>query len=291
MRISLDDLALFVRVVDGGSFTAAARATGVPQGTVSRRIAVLEAGLGVTLLNRTTRRMALTEPGRRVHDHARLMLDQAEAATREVAELRREPSGILRVTAPVILGQAFISGAIATYMERFPKVAVVVEWTTRAIDPIEDGIDVALRIGRPPDSGLTLTRLGRVRGGLFAPDARLSRSLRDPSDLNGQEIFGLGTETGMQEIVLDRDGSVARIQVNRRLAANDIQPIIAVARACNGIALLPDFAAPKAWSRLLPGWSLPAFEVNAVSAPTRGALPRVKTFLGLLSSAAKREFR
>lgn len=158
-----------MRVVESGGFTAASRATGIPQATISRRISQLEKRLGLRLLDRTTRRVVLTETGWQVFDHARAVLDQAEAAQSVVASLQAEPADRLSVVAPIILGQAFVSWIVADFMAQFPKVDMTLEWTTRSVHPLDDGIHIVVQVGRPKDSSAILTRLGDTRVRLFAP--------------------------------------------------------------------------------------------------------------------------
>lgn len=280
--ISLDDLALFVSVVETGGFTAAARKTGTPQASISRRIALLEQTMGVRLLDRTTRRVNLTEPGRRVYDRGQIMVQHALAARQLVEEMQQEPMGDLRISASVMLGQAIVANILARYIARFPQVRIAVEWTTRNVHPIEDGVDIAVRIGRLPDSGLAMTRLGTVGNAIFTPDADLARRIRLTSDLAGREIFGLGTDLGDKMLTLRRGEIVENVSVTRRMAANDAAPIIAAAQAVGGIAVLPQLAVPAGWTRLLTDWELPRLEVNAVSAATRGTLPRVRELLSML---------
>lgn len=283
----LDDLALFVRVVETGGFSAAFRLTGTPQGTISRRIAALEKHLGLTLINRTTRSIELTEPGRRVYEHARLMLDQAEAATHTLEKMQSEPVGELRVSAPIIIGQHFVSDALGIFMARYPKVLVNVEWTTRSIHPMEDGVDVAIKIGQLPDSGLVRTRLGHTHRALFtAPELALSDAITHPADLAQHSVFSLGNHLDDTTLTFRFGERTESVSVSRAMASNDVAPLVAASRARGGVAVLPDFAAPPGWIRLLPDWEMPSIEINAVSLPTRGALPRLRAFLEVLREEA-----
>ena len=168
-EVSLDDLALFTLVVEAGGFAAAGRAHGRPQATTSRRIAALERALGMQLLDRSARRIALTEVGRRVYDHARLMRDQADAARMAAAEMAETVGGSLTITAPVILGQALVVPIIAGFLRDHPKIDVQVEWTTRAVDPAQDDVDIAIRLGDAANGDLVRLRLGQARARLFAP--------------------------------------------------------------------------------------------------------------------------
>lgn len=280
----LDDLALFVEVVEAGGFTAASRRSGTPQATISRRIAALETLLGLRLLNRTTRRLGLTEAGARVFDHAQQMLIHAKAAAGAAEEMRWRPAGLIRVAAPVILGQAFISDIVAEFLSAHPEISVSLEWTTRAVDLIEEPVDVVVRIGRPADSGLTLVRLGFASTGLYAPPGWLGARPNHPTDLGGAEVYGMGRADSAGPLRLSRGDAACDVPVVHRLRANDVAPVIAAAKRGRGIAILPDFAAPTDWTRLLADWESGRYEINALTAPTRSVLPRVRLFLDALKA-------
>ncbi|MEQ8740385.1 MAG: LysR family transcriptional regulator [Hoeflea sp. D1-CHI-28] len=282
MDFGLDDLALFVRVVEAGGFTAAARRTGTPQATISRRIAQLEARLGQPLLIRTTRRIALTEVGRRVYEHAQLMLEQASAALGAAAEMAREPAGRLKVTAPVILGQAFVSSIMADYLFLHPKVNGCLEWTTRSVDPLEEDVDVAIRVAQPPHPAMRVVTLGTTRTRVYASPGWSGDEPECPADLAGHDVFGIGRALEADEVRFMRNGEVVNVKVPRRMMANDVQPIIAAAERTAGIAFLPDFAAPAGWRELLTGWTTPNLEISALLASSRGTLPKVQLFLDAL---------
>lgn len=284
---SLTDLALLVRVLESGGFTAAARATGVPQATISRRIAMLEARIGLRLLDRTTRRMALTEAGRRIFDHGRAMLDQAEAAHAALAVMQGEPSGRLSIVAPIILGQAFVADIVADFMATYPKIDVVLEWTTRQANPVEDGIDVVVRVGRPPDSSAMLTRLGHAEVCLYAPPGATGGQPRTPRDLAEYRIVALGRNLDDASLVLQNGDRIETVAVSRALVSNDVLPVIAASRAIGALALLPRFAAPEGWQDCLPEWDLPPLELNAMTAPSRGALPKIRLFLDALKQGVR----
>lgn len=285
--LGLDDVALFARVVEAGGFTAAARRTGTPQATISRRIAQLEARLGLPLLIRTTRRIALTEVGRRVYDHAQLMLEQASAALGAAAEMAREPAGRLKVTAPVVLGQAFISGIMADFLHEHPKVNACLEWTTRRVDPLEEDVDVAIRVAQPPHSALSVVSLGTTRTRVYASPGWAGPEPTCPGDLAGFEMFGIGRALEADEVSFTRGGEVTTVKIPRRMMANDVQPIIAAAARTGGVAFLPDFAAPQGWRELLTDWSTPNHEITALIAASRGALPKVRLFLDALKSGLR----
>ncbi len=278
----LGDLALLVRVVEAGGFTAAFRRTGTPQSTISRRIAALERRLRQTLLLRTTRRLELTEPGQRVFDHAKQMLAHAEAAQGAMAELLSDPSGLLRVTAPLVLGQALLTETISRFLADHPAIRMTLEWTARAIDPVEDAVDLAIRVGNPRDSSAVMVTLGSVRSCLYAPGSWEGPLPGHPDELAGHPVFGLGRAGGSDSLVFVRGRERANVAVTWRLYANDTGPVIAAAEACAGLAVLPSFVAPAGWTRLLSDWQTTPLPVSALTVRGRGALPRVRLFLQAL---------
>lgn len=283
---ALTDLALLVRVADNGGFTAAARLTGIPQATVSRRIALLEKRFGTQLLHRTTRRVSLTQAGQRIYDYARLMLDQAEAAAAAVAALQSEPTGALRIVAPVILGQVFIGDIVADFMARYPKVSVKLELTGRQVDIVEESVDIAIRVGRVRDSALRLNHLGSASTGLYAAPQYLSASpeILNPADLSSHPVLSIGLSLDPKPLTLRCSNQLEVIPLQARMACNDTIPLKKAAIAGLGIAILPRFSvADELVSgelvEVLPEWKTPTATVSALTLSSRGALPIVRLFL------------
>lgn len=283
---SLADLALFVRIADSGGFTAAARLTGIPQATVSRRLALLEKRFGTQLLHRSTRRVSLTEAGRLIYEDARSMLDRAEAARSAIAALQAEPSGVLRIIAPVILGQAFIGDIVADFMARYPKVNATLELTARQVDIVRESVDIVIRVGQLPDSSLKLNHLGFASTGLYAAPQYLSTSpkISQPSDLSTHPILSIGLAIEPTSLQLQCGDRVERVSIRSRMASNDTIPLKRAAIAGLGIAILPCFATSDALAsnqllEVLPEWKTSAAKVSALTLSARGTLPIVRLFL------------
>src|SRR5215831_7695397 len=154
---------VFVAISERGSLSAAARARGEPVANVSRKLAALESHLGARLVSRSTRRLALSEAGRRYLDSCRRVLAQVEEADRGATGDAREPHGTLRVTAPVAFGRLHVLPVIAEYLRANPRVDVALTLADRNLEWIGDGLDVAIRIGALPDSSLRAARVGAVR--------------------------------------------------------------------------------------------------------------------------------
>jgi len=159
----LPSLALFARVVQLRSFTAAARDVGLAKSAVSHRVARLEAKLGVQLLRRTTRKLTLTDEGLRVYEHCATLVSAADAAHESVAGASERLEGTVRVNAPVTFGQMHLARAVASFLERHPSIDVSLSTDDRIVDVVEGGFDVVVRIGQPRDSGLVSRKLATDR--------------------------------------------------------------------------------------------------------------------------------
>jgi DNA-binding transcriptional LysR family regulator len=196
--------------------------------------------------------------------------------------MAREPAGRLKVTAPVILGQAFVSSIMADYLFLHPKVNGCLEWTTRSVDPLEEDVDVAIRVAQPPHPAMRVVTLGTTRTRVYASPGWSGAEPECPADLVGHDVFGIGRALEADEVRFLRNGEVVNVKIPRRMMANDVQPIIAAAERIGGIAFLPDFAAPAGWRELLTDWTTPNLEITALLASSRGALPKVQLFLDAL---------
>lgn len=280
----LEDLALFGQVADQGGFTAAARRIGVPQSTISRRVAALEDRLGVKLLDRTTRRMRLTEAGQRAHDHVRRMLDEGSAARSAGHMFTAAPSGLLRIAAPVMLGRSTVPTTVRSYMRQYPEVSVGLEFTTRSLDPVEDDVDVVIRLDMPERSAARTDHLFRSRAGVFAPPSFAGTLPTTPHDIAGSELFGVVRGAARQSLFFTRAGAEIEVPVSLRLRCNDSGPVVAAAEACGGLALLPAFAAPSGWKAICPEWTLPYRDVLALTTRHGRELPRVAAFVEMLKA-------
>jgi LysR family transcriptional regulator, regulator for bpeEF and oprC len=175
MQHDLNDTLVFVKVVEHGSLTAAARALGLPKTTVSRRLRELEERLGARLLNRTTRRLALTEAGSLYYEHSRRIATELDEAESAVHQLEGSPRGLLRVTAPYSLGSAMLAPALHQFRERYPDVRLDIVLSNDLLDLVADEIDVALRIGDLPDSTLKARLLASWPAYVFAGEGYLAR--------------------------------------------------------------------------------------------------------------------
>jgi len=188
---SLTDIAVFVRVVDSGSFTAAAERLSLSKSVVSKYVTRLENRLGARLLNRTTRRLSLTEIGRAFYERSQRGLLEIEEAEAEVSRLQGEPRGTLRINAPMSFGVLHVAPAIPDFLSRYPELSVDMNLDDRKIDVIKGGFDVSVRISDLPDSSLIARRVGPCRHAVVASPEYLERhgSPRTPEELRKHNVI------------------------------------------------------------------------------------------------------
>jgi DNA-binding transcriptional LysR family regulator len=240
------DILLFVEVVERGGFTAAAKARGASKQSVSDRIAKLEHALGVRLLERTTRRVRLTDAGARYHARCASLAGQIAEANDEMRGLTTEPRGRLRVSVPVIFGRRYVMPVLTSLLRRHPELELEIVLADRRVDLVNEGFDVAVRVGELDDSSLVARRIGEGRLGYVASPAFLRRHpVARPSDLAGAACIGMRPrETWTLE--------GRRVQVSPRLVVNDLETTCEAALAGLGVARLPSFVfAPEVSARKL----------------------------------------
>ncbi len=290
----LNDLVYFARVVDHGGFAAAGRALGIPKSRLSRRISTLEDQLGVRLLQRTTRRLAVTELGQVFYTHCKAMLVEAEAAREAIERSRAEPSGVVRMSCPVTLLEASVADMLVGFLTAHPKVELHLEATNRRVDVVGEGIDLALRVRPPPleDSELVLRRLADRAQCLVASPALLGRlgMPRVPADLSRYPSLALGTPQQRADWTLvGPDGAQARIEHRPRLVTRSMTTLRAAAMAGVGIVQLPTMILAEPFEqghlvRVLADWAPRPEIIHAVFASRRGLLPSVRALVDHLAA-------
>ncbi len=277
----MDDDALFLAVIDGGSFRSAAQAAGLDPSRVSRRISALEGRLGVKLLNRTTRASAPTEAGARYADGVRRLAEARAALLAEVTGGRDVPQGRLRVAAPVDFGARFVAPVASALTDAHPDLTVELRLGSGFADLQAQGIDVAIRIGRLADSALTARRIGQSRR-VFVAAPEIAARIRAPGDLQGLEIVSYVPGLTEVPVRFDLGGTRHEATLPSRVGVNSMSAVRAMVLEGRGAHLGPDwaFAEDLAAGRLaaiLPEAAYAAFPIHAVWPPTpfRPAAQRV----------------
>ncbi|WP_432822172.1 LysR family transcriptional regulator [Trichloromonas sp.] len=287
--LNLNDMAVFTKVVEAGSFTGAARLLGLPKSTVSRKVAQLEEELGVRLLERTTRALKLTEIGATYFENCLRIVSEAEEANLSVARMRATPRGRLRITAPTEFGSLYLGEVVAEYLRRYPQVQIEVELGNRVVDLIEEGFDLALRAGVLPDSSLMARKLASESVFICASPAYLAAKGKPqtPDDLSGHEMILSPASPRSHLKLLSEQGEMTSVAIRGNLRVNSLAMARDAAVAGQGLVALPEMIC---WEDLqkgrlliaLEGWAPPGSGIHAVYPSPRHLSAKVKSFIDFL---------
>lgn len=290
---NLNDMVFFAEVAERGGFTAASRALGVPKSRLSRHVAELEAHLGVQLLQRSTRRLSLTPAGEIYLRHCTALRDSAIAADEAVAQVQTEPRGTVRLSCPVTLAQASVGPSLPLFMRRHPRVRVEMRVVNRPVDPVEEGVDMALRVRTTIEDSATLAarRFGLSRS-LLVMNAECLREhgpLAGPDDLARLDTVSMSVGDGRASTTLvGPDGRTHETAHAPRFVADDLLTLKCAILQGVGAGLLPDYmcrADLKAGTlvEVLPGWGPPPGIVHAMYPPRRALVPAVRALIDFLA--------
>lgn len=285
--MDFNEAAVFVKVVDAGSFSAAARLLGVPTSTVSTRVARLERRLGVTLLQRTTRRLSLTDAGSLYYQHAATGLGHMLDAEAAVTESAGEPKGLLRVTAPADIGDALLADIVRQMHRRYPQVGIDLLLVSHYVDLVAEGVDVAIRAGSLKDSTLIAKPVGMARWVPFAsPDYLASAPPLDSPQALRHHCCLQFTPLGKESWTLNGPAGSVTVPLPGLVMINDVRVIRAMTVAGEGVALLPAYlcraeCAAGSLQRLLPAWHAKADPVHLVYPRQRFMPPKLRAFIDL----------
>lgn len=287
----LDAMRAFARIVTSGSYAEAARQLGLTRSAVSKAVTELERHLGARLLDRTTRRVTPTEAGRAYHERINAILADVEETEIAVSRLHDEPKGMLRINAPMSFGTLYLSSAIADFMVAYPDLQIEAVMNDRFIDPIEEGVDVTVRIGILQDSSLIARRIAPAHRVLVASPDYLKRHgvPRTPDDLIDHRALSFGHASAPQRWQLQVDGEVTSVPVTMALCSNNGDILRAAAVHGNGITLLPTFLvgpdiAAGHLSVVLPDYPPVGLGIYALYAPNRFLAAKTRVFVDFLSA-------
>jgi DNA-binding transcriptional LysR family regulator len=289
----LNDLYYFAMVVEHSGFAAAERALGIPKSRLSRRISQLETDMGARLLQRSTRRFAVTDVGQSVYRHAQSMLAEASAAREVVDRLSAEPRGLVRVSVPVGLAQELMPKLLPDFLARYPLVRVQLHVNNRRVDVINEGFDVAIRVRAKldDDGSLVMRSFGQIQELLVASPKYLDRAgrPRDPEELANHTTLSMSEDEARQRWELQgAGGEVRRVELKPRVSGFDFPMLMALAKQGLGVTLIPETICADAVRNrelevVLPAWRLPMGICHAVFASRRGLLPAVRMFIDYLA--------
>ncbi len=294
-----NDMLYFAEVVERGGFAAAGRHLGIPKSKLSRRVAELEARLGVRLLQRTTRKLSVTEVGEVYMRHCIAMRDAAEAAAEAVEQVQTEPRGTIRIACPVTLAQSTVGPIMALFLARHPLVKVDMRISNRVVDMVEEGVDVALRVRTSLDESgsLVVKKLGESNTVLVASPLQLARQGQPASidDLARMDTISMTAVDGRASLVLQGPAGATHTLVHQpRYVADDLLTLKFAALQGTGMCFLPDYMCQREIEQgrlvhVLPGWAPPRGIFHAVYPSRRGMVPAVRRFLDFLGEHTSNE--
>ena len=288
---NLDDVLIFVKVAQFESISRAARSLGMPISTVSRRLSMLEAKLGVSLLRRTTRRVTLTAQGREYFNQCREPLTLLQEAERVLTLGHRTAEGMLRISVPVILGQEPFLNFLSGFLKAQPRIRIDLFITNLFLDLVAENIDVAIRFGDLEDSSVVATRIGRsVRYVVAAAEYLQGRELPlEPADLRRHDCVMLNARNNETDWDLVYGRKKARVRVSGPISSRDFNSVSTFVYRGHGIGLLPSTYCDEGFAsgaliRLLPKWASPQIPVFAAYTNRKFLPSRLNVFLDALAA-------
>jgi DNA-binding transcriptional LysR family regulator len=286
--INLNELAIFVEVVDSGNFTSAARRLGLPKSNVSRKIALLESRLETRLLHRNTRSMSLTEAGRRYYEHCSLVVNNAREAEKVISGLQLDPSGTLRISAPTMVGVYVMPQLVSQFLSDHPNLNIELILTDGAVNLLHQNLDLALFSGPAASSTYISRPLGRALRVICASRGYVEShgEPSHPDDLQNHNLLEY-TSWNNHRWRMRRGGVEKKVDIIARYAANDVSTIQSCMLTGLGVAMLPEgpikhlIDAGKV-VRILPDWQLKSDDIRLYY-PSRTHLPsKVRAFIDFL---------
>jgi DNA-binding transcriptional LysR family regulator len=293
----IEAMQTFVMVADLQGFAPAARKLGLSPPAVTRLIAALEERLGARLLQRTTRKVALTDAGARYLERARRILADIEEAELAAESERTRPAGRLVVSAPVGFGRLHVSPVMSAYLERYPEVSGELRLEDRVVNLVEDGVDLAVRIGQLPDSSLVARQVGEMRRIVVGSPAYLKArgEPKTPEGLSLHQIIQFGASALAADWRFARDDEELRINVMPRFSSNVADAAIQYAIVGGGLTRVLAYQAADSIRRgrlkiVLQKFELPALPVHIVYPTTRLLSAKVRAFIDLVVETADWRF-
>jgi DNA-binding transcriptional LysR family regulator len=290
-----DAIAVFIAVADQGSFAAAARRLGRSPASVTRAVADLEARLGVRLLTRTTRAVSTTEAGQRFLGGAKRVLADLDEIERAAAGQGTAPRGELRLTAPILFGRLHVLPIVTEFLDRFPEVQAALALVDRPVDLVEEGLDVAVRIGALGESSAVATRVGALRRIVVAAPDYLARrgTPQRPADLTDHDVVAFSGIAGVEHWVFREAAGDVNVAIRPRLVVSTAEAAIDAARAGFGLTRVLSYQAAGdiargSLLRVLPGYEGDEVPIHLVYPGGRHPPPKLRAFLDFTTPRLRR---
>lgn len=285
----LEDMQMFIRVVDAGGIGRAADQLGIAKSAVSRRLGELEDRLGTQLIQRTTRRSSLTDFGRRYYEEAMKIVDHIAEINCEASKAATDVSGVLRIAVPLSFGLLHLSPAIDLFTRQYPDIVIQVDFSDRQVDLVEEGFDLAIRIANLKDSSLQARKISSVRHVLVASPDYLSRKgvPHRPDALKQHEILSYGYARSFLWVIADAQGVEHQLKLSSKMASNNGDFLAKMSVSGHGISMLPTFLTWKSLAAgelvaVLPECSLLGLTAFAVYPRNRFLPQRARLFIDFI---------
>ncbi|KZN59149.1 hypothetical protein N473_03055 [Pseudoalteromonas luteoviolacea CPMOR-1] len=290
-KTDINSMLLFLAVVDAGSFTLAAERLNMPKANLSRKVSQLEASLGITLLERTTRTQHLTEAGSVYLEHCKQIKAQIELANASVAQALNEISGELKVGMSVGMGHEILKPVLSQFMQENKQVNLQLSLLNRRVDVIEEGFDLVIRIGELADSRLVAKRLGRVSRRFYASRKFIAQHgvIKTPEALANFDVLLMSSIQKSEVISLVNESKQCDVVISPRMRVDDYIVLKQMVMDGVGLAILPDYMCSQYPEKdllepVLAQWQLPAVEVYALYPKNRIHLPKVAAFVAFIQT-------
>ncbi|MGR6980516.1 LysR family transcriptional regulator [Testudinibacter sp. P27/CKL/0425] len=284
-RIDLNDMRFFVATVQAGSLSRAAELLHLPKSRLSRRLTELETALGSKLIDRGRNGVRLNELGEPFYRHAVMMLECADNAVGSVAQSLGTPRGLLRISVSSEVLHHCVAPHLSEYLRRYPDVALDISMDNRRVNMIQDGVDIALRIGLPQQEDLVAKQVGMISLGVYASPTYLQQqgTPQTPSELAAHTLLH---KSDGREWQFHQAGKTEKVTAAKRVSANDADLLARLVDDHIGIALLPEMGMLHNAERvrLLPDWQLESVPLYAIYYKNRGFVPTVRSFVEFMAS-------
>lgn len=295
--LDLNEISSFVSIIENGSLTKAAQQVQIPKSTLSRHLMQLERRLGITLVQRTTRKISLTPSGKQFYESCKLCLVDLQKAEKQLSESHELPKGKIKFTAPIEVGNYFLSETISSFCQKYPEIEFDISFTDRIVDLVREEFDLALRAGRIHDESLVSKKLG---GDIFIFVAshdylQKNTSILKPEDLKAHICWTFSQMNRANEWKVNNGKQTKTIQVEKKLQNNSLQSIKSIIIAGGGIALLPSVLVKESLIvgelvHVLPDWKLEGGSLHLCYPKQKKTPLRVKLFIDYLMKALGKGF-
>jgi len=290
----LNDMMLFIAVIDAGSFTLAADWLNIPKANLSRKISRLEQRLGVTLLERTTRSQHITEAGKRYLTHCRRVHQEVDLAEASISQLLNEVEGQLRIGASVGMGHEVLKPVLGQFMLQYPAINLQLNLLNRHVDLIEEGFDLVIRIGELKDSRLIAKHLGKISRTIYASPEYIKRhgDIQRIEQINQADFLLMSSIQNSGRLLLESGEEQHELKLTPKMQVDDFGILKQMAIEAVGVAIIPDYMCQQQLAngqliQVLPSWGMPDVDVYALYPKHRLNIPKVKAFMDFIQTVFK----